>query len=745
MSASLYRQLAGFAKIGLAPGEQRRLTLPLDRQAALSYWSSERGAGFQRGSEADRGRCLVARYSARRSLTSMISAPGGDGTALWKVPATALTDRTPDQTGSSSDRIPPASQGWIRRGRPNTRGESEPSAPRVADQVRAASRAGAPMAQTRPGVRTSTPIQAAGGYGSSILLVRCGRSSAVTGTSQKRPPSPLWRADHGSQPEPNIARRGTDLAASLPAPARLAAPPGDRVATSAEVWPGARPMAKPASWAGWRWRAGDSAPPRSRSATDVADSDATCGRRRGPGGKVTIDRTSVTTRSRTRERGLGPDDVVPTVANEDALAVVGQPRRCRGSGRAGRVFALGSAGKVTGRRPPGSASPSRIAAGLTRRDTRSRARLPSHQHRCRGGQDNDGARGAGPQRRSACPAAQGRSSAGPSWLGPHLVPGHDNHSWPRPRPRRVLVASGVIQARRSRIGPFGPARVLIATARLLPARKSTWARSARQPATGCVCAKAAAKARDLGPIQAEARAPAGLPWCCGISPTGARPRRSRPRRQAAAHCHSERAGTANRMVGAKSAGRRKRGGGCGRRPLDTDRVDRTPRPPSPARPDTAAGVIGCGHTRAGPAAGDPGHWPDQHEQRRFARERQGFRPNCAAAPVRRSRSRGPGPGGRPRPALDALVPACSSPARSMVLGVQPVEQSLGHVLAPGWRVCAIMGAAPHFHVEPGQEGRQGRRGWHPVRDHPTVKPSSSRRSRSSGVGFWHAGTPLTAW
>ena len=45
VSASLSpRQLAGFAKIGLAPGEQRRLTLPLDRQAALSYWSSERGA-----------------------------------------------------------------------------------------------------------------------------------------------------------------------------------------------------------------------------------------------------------------------------------------------------------------------------------------------------------------------------------------------------------------------------------------------------------------------------------------------------------------------------------------------------------------------------------------------------------------------------------------------------------------------------------------------------------------------------
>jgi len=45
VSASLPpRQLAGFAKIGLAPGEQRRLALPLDRQAALSYWSSERGA-----------------------------------------------------------------------------------------------------------------------------------------------------------------------------------------------------------------------------------------------------------------------------------------------------------------------------------------------------------------------------------------------------------------------------------------------------------------------------------------------------------------------------------------------------------------------------------------------------------------------------------------------------------------------------------------------------------------------------
>ena len=44
MSASAPpRQLAGFAKIGLAAGEERRLTLRLDRQA-LSYWSSDRRA-----------------------------------------------------------------------------------------------------------------------------------------------------------------------------------------------------------------------------------------------------------------------------------------------------------------------------------------------------------------------------------------------------------------------------------------------------------------------------------------------------------------------------------------------------------------------------------------------------------------------------------------------------------------------------------------------------------------------------
>ena len=53
-------QTRGFAKTGLAPGEQRRLTLPLDRQAALSYWSSERGAGLQRG-KGDRSRSVPRR------------------------------------------------------------------------------------------------------------------------------------------------------------------------------------------------------------------------------------------------------------------------------------------------------------------------------------------------------------------------------------------------------------------------------------------------------------------------------------------------------------------------------------------------------------------------------------------------------------------------------------------------------------------------------------------------------------
>ena len=36
------------------------------------------------------------------------------------------------------------------------------------------------------------------------------------------------------------------------------------------------------------------------------------------------------------------------------------------------------------------------------------------------------------------------------------------------------------------------------------------------PQQAGVTAEAAAKGRDLGPIQAEARAPAGLPWCCGV-------------------------------------------------------------------------------------------------------------------------------------------------------------------------------------------------------------------------------------
>ena len=155
-----------------------------------------------------------------------------------------------------------------------------------------------------------------------------------------------------------------------------------------------------------------------------------------------------------------------------------RPRRCRGTARAGwSAFARDRPGKVTGRRPPGSASPRRIAARASAPATPGYQVSSTAAVRASHGISTGAAVVRTTMVRGLAPAiaaislscCHGRSSVGRSCPSPAssqatTIAVRAEQAATTAAARAFSSASGLIQARRSRIGPFGPARALIAIA-----------------------------------------------------------------------------------------------------------------------------------------------------------------------------------------------------------------------------------------------------------------------------------------